>query len=686
MTSAKRTPKQIAREYAAEKLAATSDLFEHSEITGVQMDPRRFILRLNTLVHAPRHKGASKVPKVLADAILSQGEAKPEAELVLFGHWLLFEDRPGLEKTPGKQPNYHEVAKCVAACLVLLHERRKREQGEKKTIHPTHKSANGKTTRTPRKSRKTDITKHDLADIWSDIFDETRHHNDFDTHLRSMRRLLPAYLAHLKSPQLIHGGKTVTKSPEIQAVLEAITGKHEAKRAEPQPSAPVVSAPATPEPFTISLGYSSSPDKIEYRGSAGRDAPTSTLRYQCVSPSSTYTSGRIRPGRGGQIELAPDVVIRGNYKVEALIDRIAILLSTSGKIDDRILKEQIKTKTSKSVFVRDLTKNKDEKDWGAPLPEPDLRKSTGYHFAILIQDPAPEILSAILNAIRDDPGINGAVTLHMIEVSIDFYPTTDDPEEATLRREEMVALLQRHHWAPHSCFLNPDVSMPRYIDARQIYRDPNQPTERKKKIRYLLPDNSNTWAADSTLDMSEIRNRILTSNTGEDLYLNATLAKGGKHAAHHVTIQHKITDQRNRNNHTVTVLPDHERRARVEVTLSGSDTLKERGLGSVGDLGKRSFRKLTRPFLSFTLGTVEPWQHLLEDAQVQMRSRGVYGLELTLRARALEEREQMRTRGEKLPRNLDREGRGLRAWKEMNDVTGKALDELKRRWSGFSWS
>ena len=384
--------------------------------------------------------------------------------------------------------------------------------------------------------------------------------------------------------------------------------------------------------------------------------------------------------------LAPDIAIRGTYKVEALIDRIAILLSTTGKIDDWKLNKEIKKKTGRSVFVHDLTKKKEKNHWGAPLPEPDPTKSTGYHFAILIQDPAPKILSAIMKGIRNGPGIDGAVTLHMIEVSVDFYPKTDDPKETILRREQMVGLLQRHHWTPHSCFLNPHIRTPRFIDARQIYHDSGQASKSNLKFRYLFADNSETFSSDSNLDLPAIQNRILTTKAGEDLYLNTTLAKGGKYAAYHVTIQHKIADQRNQNKHTVTVLSDHKRRARVEVTISGSDTLRNRDLGTIDDLSKISFRKLTKPFLSFKLGTVEPWQHLLEDAQAQMRTRGVYGLELRQRARALEEREQKRTLGEKLPGNQDREGLGLIAWEEMNVVTGKALDELTRRWHGFSWS
>lgn len=165
----------------------------------------------------------------------------------------------------------------------------------------------------------------------------------------------------------------------------------------------------------------------------------------------------------------------------------------------------------------------------------------------------------------------------------------------------------------------------------------------------------------------------------------ATLWKGAKNSNYQVSIQHKITDRRNGAKNTWHVLPDHERRARIEVTISGSETLRNRGLSAVNDLASVSFRKLTTPFLSFRLGTVEPWQHLLEDAQAQTRTRGVYGIELRDRAHALEEREELRRSGKNLPRKMDHEGQGLQSWPEMNDVIGDALDQLRGPWSVFSW-
>ena len=624
------------------------------------------------------------MPTTLEAAIRAdKKEAKPEAELVLFGNWLLLDGRPGLQKTSGKTTNYHEIMRCVAACLFGLKSREFSTKNKSKLVHAAPTSGGKKRSNPRPKSRKKDITKHDLRDWWWKMFDENRQASDFDAKLKSMRRLLPAYLSHLKSGKVAHGGKTVTKSPKMRAVLDAISGKADAQPAQQQAQpAPV---PAIPAPFSIPLSYSSSAEKTKYRGPSGSDIADTTLEYRCIPPSPTSQSGKTRPDRAGRLVLAPDVAIRGNYKVEALIDRIAILVDTNGFFEYEDLKKTIKKMTGVAVFVQDLTHpQKDEFTWGAPLPFPDISKRAGFHFAILIQTPTPDLLCKILTTVRDDSGITGDVTLHMIEVSVDFYPKTDDPERRILLREQMVGLLQRHHWVRHSLLARPEVKTPSDIDARQQFSDRTKPGT---KTRYLFPHTKpGATMPDHLITDQKIRDRILTDKPGEVLHLNSTVSKGAKNASAHVTIQHKVADQRNPVSGSKKVLSDNERRARVEITLSGSETLKERDLGTINDLGEISFRKLTKPFLSFRLGTVDAWQHLLDDAEAQMRTRGVYSLELRERVRALEERERRRRAGEKPKRNRDREGQGLAAWQEMNSVTGKALDELDRRWRGFSWS
>ena len=67
-----------------------------------------------------------------------------------------------------------------------------------------------------------------------------------------------------------------------------------------------------------------------------------------------------------------------------------------------------------------------------------------------------------------------------------------------------------------------------------------------------------------------------------------------------------------------------------------------------------------------------------------MRSRGVYGINLRLRALAEERRQTLKQARKKLPRKTKDEEMGLSDWKEMNAVIGGALDGLQRRWSRFT--
>lgn len=591
-----------------------------------------------------------------------------DAELVAFGQWLLLDGHPGMQKKGRKQPNLHVILQCVAVAMYELRIRPKLRE------HALALAG--------RESRTREITKRDLAERWLKLLGEKKEPSFFDARLRSMKRILSAYLEHMKSGAFVVDGKQIKKSLEIEKVLKAITGKSKPRlRAKSLATTkPVTSVPAIPSPFEIELRYSSPAQEEEYRSRAGISLPPSRLRYLPAQVSATSTTGEVRADRKNKIVWKPDVTIRDNYKVEALIDRMVILINTTTPTAPHYLQVKIDKATGAKVYVHDLKAQGGNADWGSALPIIEPTAATGQHFAIMIQDPTTELLSAIMNVVRDAHGIDETVTPHLIEVSVDFYPGgTRSAEASILLREQMVGLLHRHHWAPHSRFHLHDPAVPRYVDARQMHGDRRGP-------RYLFAHQAGDhFNSDSTIGIPAIRQRILTDKPGEDLYLNSTLWKGAKNADCQVSIQHKIANRRNPKNNTMVILPDHERRARIEVTISGSDSLKDRGLSTIDDLGAVSFRKLTKPFLSFALGATEPWQHLLEDAQAQMQTRGVYGIELRNRARALKERDLLRRSGEKLPRKNDREGHGLQSWQEMNDVVGRALDGLQRRWSGFSW-
>ncbi len=654
----------------AQRLAATSTLFEVGDLSE-EISDRSFILRLNTIVARRLADAEKNTPANLSDAILSNGKLHRHAELAVFGRWLLLDGYAWVKKQGGKQPDPRVILQCVAIAMYELRVRPKLQ--EHGLAHAT------------RESRKREITKRDLALRWEGMFGDLKNPSFFDARLRSIRRILPAYLEHLKTGAYVIDSKQIRKSPEIKRVLEAISRKNtprpEVKVSET--AKPVTLVPADLTPLDIELRYSSPAREDEYRNLTGISLPLSQLRYKPTSVSSTSTSGTVRADRKDKIVLVPDVAMRDTYQVEALIDRLVLLVTTTTPTAGHYLNDKIYNTTGSRIFAHDLKKQINRRDWRASLPQLDSTKPLGHHFAILIQDPTPELLPSILDVIRGTHWIDGDVNFHLIEVTVDFYPSTRGlQEEAILFREKVVGLLQRHHWAKHSLFHRHGLPVPRRADARQFYLE----TKNNAKTDFFFAKEKQTISgSDHDLDDPDVRKRLLTTRPGRDLYLNSTIWKGAENSAYQVSIQHKIANRRNPGKQTKEDLQDQERRARIEVTISGGDTLRKEGLDNVIDLASVSFRKLAMPFLSFKLAEIEPFQHLLDDAQIQMRTRGVYGIELRNRARALEKREERRRGGQKMGRKNDLEGRGLVSWKEMNDVVGKALDELQRRWTSFSW-
>lgn len=418
------------------KLASASELFELGVLVDATTDAS-FVRRLNTMVARRRPEMEKKVPATLADAIKSDGALKKHADLVVLGEWLLVDGHPGMQAGRGKQANPRTVLECVAVVMAEFHFR---------SIKKSHGTASS-----GRKSRKREITKHDLARSWKRLFGEIVEPAVFDSRLRSVRRILPHYLKHLKSGAASHAGKKIRKSPEVQRVLDAITGMLPASQTD-RPEIfvePDVTHPARLVPFDIALGYQSDAHEEEYRQLPKGIRPVSRLRYVPKTTTATASSGTVHSNRAGKIILEPDVGIRRDYKVTALIDRLVFLLQVNKPANERSLAMLIKRETKAKCYVKDILHKQDLGDaWGAPLSDFDPKNLSCYPLAIMIQEPTPDLLAAILKVIKAGPGLVGQVLFHLIEVSVDFYPKKlATPEEAVLRRERMVGLLQRHHWA-----------------------------------------------------------------------------------------------------------------------------------------------------------------------------------------------------------------------------------------------
>ena len=509
---------EVVQRVRGEKLAlASRELFELGALADAP-DHESFIRRLNTMMARRRVDMEMNIPTTLIDAIDDKGTLKKQAELVVLGQWLI-KGSLGAKPRPGKKPDPKKMLKCVAAIMAEI----AWATSKKKSAFAM----------SGRETRKQEVTKHALVDQWQKLYNEEIKTSDFDTPLRSVRHLLSDYFQHLKSGAATHAGAQIKKSPELKRALKAITRRLPASKSERPEilTEPDVKHPAALMPFAIDLGYRSDAHMEEYRRLPKSTGLIPRLRYVPTNVTATSSSGKIRADRDGKIVLMPDVDIRRDYRVHALIDRIAILISTKAKIDDRTLKALIEFKTRTTTFVRDLTKIKKEDFWGVPLPIPDLSKQTGYHFAIMIQEPVPDLLTKVLKAIKDGPGIIEPVLFHLIEVSADFYPkNASTPEEAVLRREQMVGLLQRHHWTRPGLLVDPNSIKPRGADARQIYDEETEHGEIVTKYRYLFPhekSSGNKYKVETDENITDpaIRDRILTTRPGYDLFLNSTGAR-----------------------------------------------------------------------------------------------------------------------------------------------------------------
>jgi len=361
--------------------------------------------------------------------------------------------------------------------------------------------------------------------------------------------------------------------------------------------------------------------------------------------------------------------------VKALIDRIALVVSTRQPTSYRALQSAIAARSGTTVYVVDRTIKARKNEWYACLPDLDPSKPTGQHFAIMVQEPTPANLRAVLKTIEDIAEIDGEVRPCLLELALDFFPRNPaDPAEALMSRERIVGLLQRHHWSAGQGFLAHKPDAPRKVDRRQVYQE-----EEMKQTRYLFSAAGDKTHSDVELHELTVRNRALNPKPGNDLYLNATVYQGVLYAPRQINIQHKIADQRNSDKDTLAYLPNEERRGRVELTLTSLETLEQVGLKTVDDLAQCRFRKISRNLLGFRLPTCKADGDAINEAIAQMKTRGVYGVELNQRADNHELRQQMKPR----PRKTDRHGMGLDDWPEMNALVGDALDGLQAKWRRF---
>lgn len=669
-------------------LAGQSSFFERGKLDDAA-DDKHYLQRLNTVLAARTLRPSERYPDVVAATIDASGRVSKHGELLVFGRWILIDGKPGVKLSPGRQADPKVVLRTLAAALSVLrrHELNEATAGTDPAGKPLRITATG------------------LAGEWNRMFEDAASVKDFPARLRSLRRAFNDFEIQLKAGAIAVGGKPVRRLPQIATVAAAIAsgvarpaeGPLRASSAPPTASAGRATgtsaatapearlAPAVvPDEFEIVLRYASPSQEQIYRDRAPATLPVTRIRYS-VEPLRPSTEGStLLKGREHRLVLRPLVDLRRDYRVQALVDRMAILVTTRVKTDRKALQALLAKDTGATCFVVDRTLGSPSvKDWRARLPKPAPLLAAGRHFAVLIQEPDPQTLKVILSAIDSCYRIEGAVEPFLLEVSVDFRPRRDaSPDEQIRLREQIVGLLQRHHWSRPSVLTEDPEIVPSTIDARQVYQGV---TGGPTTLRYLFTRRPGTRRlSDSALDQPDVRERLLQTNTMHDLFLNATTYKGNHSEGAQVSVQHKVTDRVHPEKKTMQVLAANERRARIEVCFNGKRRISALGLEKVQDLSRLNFRSLRKDMLMFRLGTATTGDILR--AIDEMRHRGIYGLELVTRVRQIEERHQKAARRGRGIKRFEDEGAGLVDWQEMNEAVGDALDVLTKRWRRFSWS
>lgn len=653
--------RQILDLHVSKSLLSGTGLFE----IGLPEDaasPEGFILRVNRQVFLRMLRPTHRARFELATAISPDGGLRSHAELIVFGTWLLCNGMPGSRARPGKAPDLHKLFKVAAAAFAALASPSRSLKGDI--------------------SLKRQIQTKDIVKFWNVCFDATTKPSDHSSSLRSLRHILPEYLAHLQAGHLRFNGVIVKSAPQIKQLAKAIklttpTSVVSATAVAKSVSLPAAgTAPPTlimPTTFEIPLRYAAPDAEAIYRDVASPAPVVPHLSYSIHPVVATSEKHQVRADRVNRVVFKPDHDVRSMVTVEALIDRIAFTVSTTRLTRYSALQSALaRIDIIAHVFDRTL-KAKD--DWQTCLPKLDLSKATGHHFAVMVQEPSPDKLRSVLQIIEDIAGIDGAVRPCLLEMAVDFYPRNlTNPDDALMVREQIVGLLQRHHWSAGAGFLVHQPVHPRHVDPRQVYQ-----AGAPQQTRYLFADTSQSIHADTQIKQAGVRDRLLSQKPGNQLYLNATIYRGELTGPRRTNIQHKISDRRDISKGTYELLANHRRRARVEVTLTSLKALEEAGLKNIEDLAHGRFRNIRRNYLCFRLPTCEANAGANTQAIAQMQTRGVHGVEMNQRAHAHEQREQMRPK----PPNKDRDGLGLADWPEMSEMVGAALDRLAKKWRRF---
>ncbi len=328
------TPRQRREQLFGPQLPDNVGLFERGALADTTNLPH-FVMRVNRhlFVHAMGPRGYSRLD--LKSAIKPDGQLAPHAELLVFGAWLA-DGMLGRSSRRGRVPNPFKLVKFVAAGFSALNERQRAPAVQ--SLASSH------------------IRTANIVMFWERCFDERSSTSDHSSALRSLRSIVPDYMAHLAAGGLKFNGCGVTASPLMTKLAAALrpskTSAGVSDRAAVTPASSATSATRAspqivPAVFEVPLTYSSKESLDEYRNLGPTGPPLPSLRYDVLPVVPTPGHPTARRDREGRLVLRPDLEVKKLISARALIDRIAFTVSTTSITSSTTLKKAMeKTRTT----------------------------------------------------------------------------------------------------------------------------------------------------------------------------------------------------------------------------------------------------------------------------------------------------------------------------------------------------
>lgn len=278
---------------------------------------------------------------------------------------------------------------------------------------------------------------------------------------------------------------------------------------------------------------------------------------------------------------------------------------------------------------------------------------TGVDFLIRVQDPTYSTLIATERTLNTLWGTSRRIQMMGMEVAIDVYP--NDKEDAS--RWLMTALLAKTI-LPAPELLGEGLVRGRYIHDHKLSPEFLVRASRHAPARFevSMPDKSHP---------------IIHAAPPAD----GTVYFGAEKGSVMLRVQDKIGDNRNPGKDSLVVLPQSEKRARIEVRLDAVK-LKALKLNIMHDLPHFNFEALRVSIFTFWLPTFSIHDDERDQGLEIFKHSGIYGLERHEIAMQKRERD-----GKPKPWGSTRD---RLAYEQLNERMRRALRSLSQKWRSTS--